>query len=230
MAAQRVGDLGALADQQVARALQAARGLLGGALDRHEAHVGLKHGRVDGPRVAGIRLVAPHEGLHIGGRQQAHAVPHRGELAGPVMRAAAGLNAHQRGPLELLEKRPHLLAAEAPCDRRAAALVLAMHLKHALGDIEADRDRDSVHPGGLPLLDELTPPSLAHRCRQGGRPPSIPGGAQRREGDPDFGASPAARGESLGSLPGPLRGPPGTTRVPSREACGPGGHRLSRWL
>jgi hypothetical protein len=39
----------------------------------------------------------------------------------------------------------------------------------------------------------------------------IPGGAQRREGDPDFADSPE-RAQSLGSLSGPLRGPPGMTR------------------
>jgi hypothetical protein len=38
----------------------------------------------------------------------------------------------------------------------------------------------------------------------------IPGGAQRREGDPDFAMVPKTI-ESLGSLPGPLRGPPGMT-------------------
>jgi hypothetical protein len=49
-------------------------------------------------------------------------------------------------------------------------------------------------------------------------PPSvIPGGAKRREGDPDFAVLQEKQGR-LGSLPVPLRGPPGMT-MSARRAC-----------
>src|SRR3546814_12695882 len=66
-------------------------------LDRHEPHRWALHGLADRFGIECVAFAALDIGLHIGWRDQAHLVSHRGERASPVMRRSAGLHTDQAG-------------------------------------------------------------------------------------------------------------------------------------
>jgi MutS domain V len=71
----------------------------------------------------------------------------------------------------------HLWAAQALLEDDPPAGILAVHLEHGLGDIQADRD--SVHGGRSPALVADITASLAYRCREGAVHPTLRGGLHR---------------------------------------------------
>ena len=93
MRAQSIGEHGALAHEQGPGAMGHEDGLLLDRLDRHEPHRRALNGFADRFGIERVALAALHLGLHVGRRDQANLVPHRGERARPVVRRAARLYA-----------------------------------------------------------------------------------------------------------------------------------------
>jgi hypothetical protein len=95
-------------------------------------------------KLGGVGLLPLDEGLHVNRRDQHDPMPHRLELARPVVRGTARLHAdragRQRG--EIIEQ---LAAADRALVDLAALGIDRVHLEHMLGQIEADaRDRRMV--------------------------------------------------------------------------------------
>lgn len=100
---QRIDRLGLLADQKAAGLQHHRCRLLLGRFDGDEAHGFARHGLADRLGVGGIRLAALDEGLNIGRRDQPNLVTKCCDLASPVVRTAAGLDADQTRRLLLEE-------------------------------------------------------------------------------------------------------------------------------
>ena len=75
-------------------------------LDRHEPHRRTLYGFADRFGIERVALAALHIRLHVGRRDQANLVPHRGERACPVMRSSAGLHTDQTRVLIATEQCP----------------------------------------------------------------------------------------------------------------------------
>src|SRR6478672_8043899 len=88
MAAQRIDGLGALGDQQLARAQRNSVGLLGGRLDRHPAHRWPAGGLADRLRVVPVGLAALDKRLDVLRRDQSHPVAQPAQRARPMVRTA----------------------------------------------------------------------------------------------------------------------------------------------
>lgn len=135
-----------------------------GRLDRHEAHGRARHRLADRLGIGGVDLAAPDVGLRAGRRDQPHCVAQRAQLARPVLRRAAGLDADQAGrqgakhPQDLTSPR---LAAQ----HHLPGGVHSVRLKRAPGDVQADRG--PFHRGRRLCAPPSTAASLAHRCRSG---------------------------------------------------------------
>src|SRR5688572_36615 len=85
-----VDQLGPLADQQVAHAMQHEGRLLRLALHRDEAHRGPGHRLADRRGIGGVVLAPAEVGLDVLGGHQPHLMPQSAQLAGPEMRRGAG--------------------------------------------------------------------------------------------------------------------------------------------
>ena len=114
----RIHQHGPLAHQQVARPVQHQHRLLLGRLDRHEAHRRPRHRLADRLGVGRIRLAALDVGLHVGRRHQPDLMAQGTDLARPVMRRAARLDANQAGR-QALEERQHLRPLQLAPQHRA---------------------------------------------------------------------------------------------------------------
>ena len=96
------------------------------------------------PRLAdrlGIRrvvLVPLHVGLHVIGRHDAHHVAESLQLASPVMRCCARLNANQTGRL-LPEERQNLAAPQLSADHGLTRDIDTVDLENVLRKIKPDR-------------------------------------------------------------------------------------------
>jgi len=156
LAAQVVDQLGVLLDQQVARPLEPTRGLALEALDRDKPHVRTAYRGADRGRIALVVLVAPHERLHIGCRDQPHLVTQGAQLPPPVMRRSASLDPDQRR-FEPGEEFQDLRSPQLLLHNDLAARILAVNLKNALRDIQPDRD--SFH-GTVSVAGRCLPPQL----------------------------------------------------------------------
>ncbi len=158
--AQAIAELGALANQKIARPMQSPRALLLDALNRHEAHVRPQRRFADCLGVACVGLVALHERLHIGGGHETRLVPERADDARPMMRRAAGLHddqaARQRGEVFF-----HPLAPQPRRDHLLSRGVDPVNLEDVLRDIQSDRDK--LHDGRPPCLVRLIPPASVAR-------------------------------------------------------------------
>src|SRR5262249_35610420 len=75
--------------------------------------------------------------LDIPRRHQLHGVPELGNLASPIMRAAAGLHADQ-ARRQLGKECQNLIAPELPGDDDLTFAIDAMHLEHLLCKVEPD--------------------------------------------------------------------------------------------
>jgi hypothetical protein len=85
MAAHRVDQRGALADQQLARRLHHGGSLGLGILDRHEAHAGTAGRLADRLGIGAIILAALEKRFDVLWRDQPHDVAKPGQLASPMM-------------------------------------------------------------------------------------------------------------------------------------------------
>src|SRR6202162_3685368 len=91
------------------------------------------------------------------------------ELARPMMRRGAGLDANQ-ARLQLLEERQDVAALQLTADGHLAFRLDAVHLKNRLGDVETDCC-DHLHDWLLRIVGALTAPtSMALKCRWRSRP------------------------------------------------------------
>jgi hypothetical protein len=97
-------------------------------LGRNEAHCRPPHGLADGLSIRGIILLPLDVGLHVSRRHQPHGVAKRLELARPMMRRGAGLNADQAWR-QLLEERQDVAPLQLTADDCLAGSINAMYLK-----------------------------------------------------------------------------------------------------
>ena len=119
MGADRIDHRGLLADEEMARAMEHQAALLLGRLGLDEPHVGPGDRFADRLGISGIVLLPLDVGLHVGRRHQAHGMPERLELARPMMRRGAGLDADQAWR-QLLEERQHVATLQLTADDHLA--------------------------------------------------------------------------------------------------------------
>src|SRR6202035_337709 len=86
---------GLLTDEQMTGAVEHQATLLLGGLGWHEPHVGPGDRLANGLRISRVILLPLDVRLHIGRRYQPHLVAQRLQLARPMVRRGAGLNADQ---------------------------------------------------------------------------------------------------------------------------------------
>ena len=146
--ADHVDQLRALLDQQIARPVHRQRRLLLGRLHRHEPHRRPRHRLADRFRIGSVGLAALHIRLDVSRRHQAHLMAELDQLARPVMRRAARLDADQ-ARRQLGEERQHLRPSQRLANHDLAGRINAVNLKNALGQVEADRG--NLHGGWLPF-------------------------------------------------------------------------------
>ena len=168
-----------LLHQDLAHPVNAGGGLLGLALDRHEAHRRATDRLADRLGVRRVVLVPPHVRLCVGWRDQPNIVPQLAQFARPVVRRPARLHADQAGR-QLAEKRQHLRAPHGPAHHDRARPIDPVHLKNLLRDIDADHA--NLFHGWLHLSWFPTDPTLAHQAARGPSTPSSRGA--KRRGDP----------------------------------------------
>ena len=97
MCADRVDDRGLMPDEEMPRPMQHQAALLLGRFGRHEAHARPLHRLADGFGIGSVILLAFDIGLHLGRRDQTHGVSESLQLARPMMRRGACLDADQAG-------------------------------------------------------------------------------------------------------------------------------------
>src|SRR6202163_3763504 len=161
MAAKRVNTHGALLDEHFPGLVQHQHGLLIRTLDRHETHARPRHRLADRRRVDRVILAPLDVGLDVSRRYQHHFVPHRHELAGPIMSGTARLHTDP-ARLDLLVKLSHLRSLHLTRDRLAAFTLQAVNLKIGLAKI--NRCSDKLLHGRLPSV-ALRRPRFGTRCR-----------------------------------------------------------------
>ncbi len=149
MAAQGIGQHGALSNQQLSPAVHQQRRLLLGRLHRHEAHRWPLDGFANRLGIGRVILVALHVGLHILRRHETNLMAKRPQLARPVMRRRAGLHADQTS-WHAGKECEHLAAPQPLAQDRRARRIGAMDLKDVLGQIQPNRC-NLIH-GWLPFL------------------------------------------------------------------------------
>ena len=137
MAAQRVQQLGALPHQQIARLEQHQTALLLDALHRDAPHLRIARRTGDGAGVLGVVLLARQKRLHPRRRDQPHLVSEPLQLARPVMRAAAGLEA-DAAALDARELLEHLGPLHRLLQNRPARNVEAVQRKARLCDVQSN--------------------------------------------------------------------------------------------
>jgi hypothetical protein len=160
---------GALAHQQFAPAMQDQHALLLFALHRHETHGRPRHRFADRLGIGRVVLASLKVGLDITRRHQPDLMTERHQLAGPMVRSGAGLDADQawcKVGEELREFRPSQLLAN---DNRAGAID-AVDLKYSLRNIQTNRG--NLHSGRLLSLWRSQRPRFGTLMPESrGRPP-----------------------------------------------------------
>src|SRR5437762_8717336 len=141
--------------------VQHQHGLLIRTLDRHETHARPRHRLADRRRVDRVILAPLDVGLDVSRRYQHHFVPHRHELAGPIMSGTARLHTDP-ARLDLLVKLSHLRSLHLTRDRLAAFILQAVNLKIGLAKI--NRCSDKLLHGRFPSV-VLRRPRFGTRCR-----------------------------------------------------------------
>ncbi len=136
----------ALPDKKVPGAVNHEHALLLFCLARHEAHAWSLNSFAAGLSIGGIMLVGFDIGPHVASRHQSHIVTELGELAGPEMRSAAGLEADE-ARRNIGEEAQDLAASEFPSENHLAIDVDAVNLEPGFRRIESDRsNRHSATP------------------------------------------------------------------------------------
>jgi hypothetical protein len=147
MPAQRVDGHGSLLDQQIPGLVQHQHGLLIGALDRHEPHVGARHGLADRRCIVRVVLAAFDVGFRVSRRNEDHFVPQRPDLSRPVMGGSTSLHPDPAGR-RLGEEIQHLASTQLSRHRRRTLTLDRMHLKKGLRQVDPNPDK-GLH-GRLP--------------------------------------------------------------------------------
>lgn len=168
VAADRVDDLRTLTHHQIACAEHEPCGLLLLAFHCDKTHAGPLRCLADRLRIDCIVLVPFHEGLHVGRRDQPLLMPRRLQFTRSVMRAAACFERDNTCVLRG-KKLEQLSPGQLATENHGAALIRAMRMKNALGDIQTDCD--NLRYGYLPQW-RFNTSTLAHRCRRGASTPS----------------------------------------------------------
>jgi hypothetical protein len=130
--AQRVDDLGALADEQIARPEDHSRCLLSLALDGHEAHGRALGDSANRLSVGRIVLLPLDERLDVGRRDQPHFVTEFADHPCPVMRARAGFHRHTAAR-QAREEGEHLFTPQPLAQHDPSGRTRAVDLEHVLG-------------------------------------------------------------------------------------------------
>src|SRR5215831_3031249 len=112
----------------MARAMQNQAALLLRGLGCHEPHIGSRDRFANCLSIGHIVLLSLDVGLHVGRWHQPHPVTNGLQLARPIMRLGARLDANQAWR-KLLEKRYDLATLQLPADNHLASSINAMHLK-----------------------------------------------------------------------------------------------------
>src|SRR6516162_1095476 len=137
MRPQRIGNLGLLPQQKIARAMLHQPALLFGRLHRHKTH-GRPANRLTARfRVNRVVLVALDVSLHVFRRHQTNLVTELRQLACPVVRRGTGLHANE-ARRQRREELQHLAAAKLLPDDDLLGRINSVDLEHVLGDIQTD--------------------------------------------------------------------------------------------
>src|SRR5262245_38028946 len=148
----------------MARPVEHQAALLLGSLGCNEPHIGPRDRLANGLCVCSVILLAFDVGLHVGRWHQSHGVAKCPQLARPMMRRGASLDADQAGR-QLLEERQDVAPLQLMAEDHLAGSINAMYLEHRLGDVETDC-RDRLHEWLLRIVGALTAPtSMALTCR-----------------------------------------------------------------
>ena len=139
----RINHRGLLADEQMACAMKHQAALLLGRLGRHEPHVGSGDRFANRLCVSHVILLPFDVGLHVGRRHQSHRMTECLELARPMVRRGASLDANQAWR-QLLKERQDVATLQLAADDHLARGINAVDLKDRLGDVETDC-RDRLH-------------------------------------------------------------------------------------
>jgi len=118
----------------MAGAVQHQTALLLGSLGWYKPHVGPGDCLANGLRVSRIVLLPLDVGLHIVRRDQPLGVTQGPQLARPVVRRGASLDANQAWR-QLLEKRQHVATLQLAANYYLATGIKPMNLKNRLGDV-----------------------------------------------------------------------------------------------
>src|SRR5258708_26096351 len=97
VSADRINHCGLLADEQMAGAVKHQAALLLGCLCRHKPHIGSGDRLANSLSVSHVVLLTLNVRLHVSARPQSHGVTECLELARPMVRRGARLNADQTG-------------------------------------------------------------------------------------------------------------------------------------
>ena len=140
--------------------------LLLGRLGRHEPHVSPRDCLADCLGIGGIVLMPLHIGLNVSWRHQLYGVAQCLQLARPVVRRGASLDADQAWR-QLLEERQHVSTLQLPADHHLPISINAVNLKDRLRDIQTNCC-DRLHARLLRIVGASTAPTsvaLARRWR-----------------------------------------------------------------
>ena len=122
--------------------------LLLGRLGWHEPHVGSGDGFTNRLSVSHVVLLPFDVRLHVSRRHQPHGMAECLQLARPIVRRGAGLDANQAWR-QLLEERQDGATLQLAADNHLVGSINAVDLEDRLGDVETDC-RDCLH-GVAPL-------------------------------------------------------------------------------
>src|SRR5262249_16248940 len=142
--------------------------LLVSRLDRYKAHRRAPNRLADRFRIGGVVLVALDVCLHVLRRHQSHLVAKRAQLARPVVRRRARLQANQTGR-QSTEERQNLRTPKLLAHNRPSLCIDPVHLKNMLRQVQSDR-RNLAH-GWLPFAAVSIRQQFGTQMPQGGHPP-----------------------------------------------------------
>src|SRR5262249_26579078 len=168
MPAQSVHQTRTLAHQPLPATVQKHGSLLVSRLDRHKAHRRAPNRLADRFRIGGIVLVALDVRLHVLRRHQSHLVPKRAQLARPVVRRRACLQANQTWR-QSTEERQNLRTPKLLAQNRRSLCINPVHLKNMLRQVQSDRS--NLAHGWLPFAAVSIRQQFGTQMPQGGHPP-----------------------------------------------------------
>src|SRR5882724_9931794 len=164
MTPERVDQLRALTNQQLARAQNHQLGLLLRRFHRHKAHARARRRFTDGFGIIAIILAALDEGLDVLRRDQPHPMALTAQNPRPVMRPAAGLqNNIHRTLLGKKSREPRALQI-APKHRTPLA-INPMQRENRLGRVNRDALKLG-HVDGPFVWSSTTTQTFGTRCRR----------------------------------------------------------------